>query len=385
MPLEHTIICIDNSEWMRNGDYIPNRLECQHDAANLIVNAKTQQNQESTVGFLTMANKSGIELLVSPTDDMAKLLSCLHGVKIGGQIDIISAIKVSELALKHKRATRGASRIVLFIGSPLQNVDERQLAQIGKKMKKNNVAVDIVSFGEVDENESKLNALIEAVNNENNSHMVSIPPGLSPSDVIISSPIIYGDTGGQGDIGGNTSSNGGGGGGDFGGFGGDMDFEQQLQMAMRQSYEEERARVERERKEKEGNEGGGGEQMDGIPEEGGFDDLDEEEMMRKAMELSMEEENNNNTQENTTSSAPTTSDAMDIEGTGGQRNTDAPQNEDIAPEFLDEEFVQSMLADFQVDPNHPAILDALASVRGDGTNNESKDESEKKDKEEEKK
>merc|ERR1712070_113083 len=183
-----------------------------------------------------------------------------------GQIDIISAIKVSELALKHKRATRGASRIVLFIGSPLQNVDERQLAQIGKKMKKNNVAVDIVSFGEVDENESKLNALIEAVNNENNSHMVSIPPGLSPSDVIISSPIIYGDTGGQGDIGGNTSSNGGGGGGDFGGFGGDMDFEQQLQMAMRQSYEEERARVERERKEKEGNEGGGGEQMDGIPE-----------------------------------------------------------------------------------------------------------------------
>merc|ERR1711918_290828 len=96
-------------------------------------------------------------------------------------------------------------------------------------------------------------------------------------------------------------------------------------------------------------------------------------------ELSMEEENNNNTQENTTSSAPTTSDAMDIEGTGGQRNTDAPQNEDIAPEFLDEEFVQSMLADFQVDPNHPAIVDALATIRGDGTNNDSKDDSENKD------
>lgn len=40
---------IDNSEWMRNGDYIPTRMEAQHDAANLVSGAKTQQNPESTV------------------------------------------------------------------------------------------------------------------------------------------------------------------------------------------------------------------------------------------------------------------------------------------------------------------------------------------------
>lgn len=40
---------VDNSEWMRNGDYIPTRMEAQHDAANLVSNAKTQQNPESTV------------------------------------------------------------------------------------------------------------------------------------------------------------------------------------------------------------------------------------------------------------------------------------------------------------------------------------------------
>merc|ERR1712146_344468 len=223
-------------------------------------------------------------------------------------------------------------------------------------------------------------------NNQNNSHMGSIPPGLSPSDVIISSPIIYGDAGGQGDIGGETtSSNTGGGGGDFGGLGGgDMDFEQQLQMAMRQSYEEERARVEREQKEKEGNEGGG-EPMEGIPEEGGeFNDLDEEEMLRKAMELSMEEEPNHQfVQENTTTSDQPPSDSMNVEGTNANNTTtDAPSNDsegNVAPEFLDEEFVQSMLADFQVDPNHPSIVDALASIRGDGTNDNSKDDSENKD------
>lgn len=46
---------LDNSEWMRNGDYVPSRLEAQHDAANLLCGTKTQSNPESTVGILTMA------------------------------------------------------------------------------------------------------------------------------------------------------------------------------------------------------------------------------------------------------------------------------------------------------------------------------------------
>ena len=37
-----TMICIDNSEWMRNGDYSPNRFLSQAEAVNLICGAKTQ-------------------------------------------------------------------------------------------------------------------------------------------------------------------------------------------------------------------------------------------------------------------------------------------------------------------------------------------------------
>ena len=44
MPLETTIVCVDNSDWTRNGDYIPTRFEAQHDAVNLVTGAKTQQN-----------------------------------------------------------------------------------------------------------------------------------------------------------------------------------------------------------------------------------------------------------------------------------------------------------------------------------------------------
>ena len=74
MPLESTMVCLDNSEFMRNGDFTPTRYEAQHDAANLVCGSKTQQNPESTVGVLTMAGGTGagVQVLTSPTDDMGK-------------------------------------------------------------------------------------------------------------------------------------------------------------------------------------------------------------------------------------------------------------------------------------------------------------------------
>jgi hypothetical protein len=37
-----TMICIDNSEWMRNGDYPPTRFQAMAEAVNLVCGAKTQ-------------------------------------------------------------------------------------------------------------------------------------------------------------------------------------------------------------------------------------------------------------------------------------------------------------------------------------------------------
>ena len=42
MPLEATFIAIDNSDYMRNGDFAPSRMEAQQDAVNLLAGAKTQ-------------------------------------------------------------------------------------------------------------------------------------------------------------------------------------------------------------------------------------------------------------------------------------------------------------------------------------------------------
>jgi 26S proteasome regulatory subunit N10 len=57
MPLESTMLIIDNSEYMRNGDYIPSRWEAQSDAVTTVFQTKIDSNAENTVGIMTMAGK----------------------------------------------------------------------------------------------------------------------------------------------------------------------------------------------------------------------------------------------------------------------------------------------------------------------------------------
>lgn len=57
MPLEATMMIIDNSEYMRNGDYQPTRFDAQRDAVNTVFQTKIDANPENTVGIMTMAGK----------------------------------------------------------------------------------------------------------------------------------------------------------------------------------------------------------------------------------------------------------------------------------------------------------------------------------------
>ena len=56
--METTVICVDNSEWTRNGDYSPCRFQAQVDAVNLLAGAKTEANAENRVGILLMGRQS---------------------------------------------------------------------------------------------------------------------------------------------------------------------------------------------------------------------------------------------------------------------------------------------------------------------------------------
>ncbi|KAF9577750.1 hypothetical protein BGW38_006839, partial [Lunasporangiospora selenospora] len=220
---------------MRNGDYTPTRIEAQADAVNLIFGAKTQSNPENTVGLMTMAGKSP-KVLVTFTSDIGKILSALHEVSIGGRASFTTSVQIAQLALKHRQNKNQRQRVIVFVGSPVEE-DEKTLVKLAKKLKKNNIAVDVVNFGEEAENTAKLDAFIAAVNNNDNSNLVTVPPGPHLlSDILVSSAIVAGEDG-------SAPAYISGGGGSYE-FGVDPNLDPELALALRISLEEERARQE---------------------------------------------------------------------------------------------------------------------------------------------
>jgi 26S proteasome regulatory subunit N10 len=436
MPLESCMIVLDNSEYMRNGDYVPTRLEAQQDAANLLVGAKIQSHTESTVGLC-----AGTELLVSPTDEVGKILKAVHGLKIShhcgrstlavgvkGKLppvsDVTNAIQVASLALKHRPNRNGAQRIVLFVGSPLDGVDSRALAKAGRALKKNNVAIDVVAMGELQVNEDKLKELVDAANGrteedgERTCHLVTIPPGVLPSDVLASSPIVHGGSGGSafaasaaaaaatGDFGG-----GGVGGSAFAEYGGvDPNMDPELAMALRVSMEEERARQQRlaaqQAAEAAQEESKDAEMIDGAASAPGTAaaaapsamDLglsEEEALLQQALAMSMNEnepaqadksEGNQDhskpaasmdTEEDDEAAAMQMALQMSLQqesNAGDESKADSEQQQ-----FQDPQFVNQLLGSLPgVDPNDPAIQNALSNLKDGEKKNEDKDGSDRK-------
>lgn len=435
MVLESCMILLDNSEHMRNGDYIPTRLEAQHDAANFLIGRKTSSNPENTVGILAMTSpsaKAGAELLVSPTDDMAKILSSLHDLSITSTtgIDLTVSIQVASLALKHRRNKNGSQRIIVFVGSPLPStVDSKALSKAGRMLKKNNVSIDIIVMGEVTDNQDRLKELVDAANGNNANvdadrmgHLVTIPAGVLPSDVLLSSPIVTGGGGGMGMSGeggaggapgGDVDAGASGGFSDYGGVDPNMDPE--LAMALRVSMEEERARQERiaaasaaeETKQDttsttaaalSENANGDGTLTNNS---GNNDDADEDALLQQALAMSMAEGGDEEGVE-----VAATAEKMEVVQENVEIDDDdedaaiqlalqmsmQPDTEETPPateqsqqQFQDPAFVNQLLGSLPgVDPNDPSIQNALRNLNSGEEKNEAdnKKEDSSKDKKE---
>ncbi|XP_030535946.1 26S proteasome non-ATPase regulatory subunit 4 homolog [Rhodamnia argentea] len=385
MVLEATMICIDNSEWMRNGDYSPNRFQAQADAVNLICGAKTQSNPENTVGVLTMAGK-GVRVLVTPTSDLGKILACMHGLEIGGEMNLAAGIQVAQLALKHRQNKKQQQRIIVFAGSPIKH-DKKLLEMIGRKLKKNSVALDIVNFGDEDEGKpEKLEALLAAVNNNDTSHIVHVPPGPNAlSDVLISTPIFTGDgEGGSGFAAAAAAAAAGG----VSGFdlGVDPNLDPELALALRVSMEEERARQEAAAKkaaEEAAKQDKGGEQQpssqDATMTEGASgsaseadnkkDDImdDENALLQQALAMSMDDTTSGHDMRDTDMSEATADDpdlALALQLSVQDSDKDSSGQTDMSKLLADQSFVSSIIASLPgVDPNDPSVKDLLASMQ----------------------
>lgn len=241
MP-ESCFICLDSTEYMRNGDYYPNRLFGVLEFVNFLVEAKMNKNAENTVGFLC-AGGNACDVRESLTADIDRILASLGSIEIKGKVCHFSAaLRIAALALNHRSETRSEKRIVMFLGSPLRETLP-ELDLLAQKLRKDSVAVDVVTFG-VPDNVAPLQHFAEKVSKDGNSCFVSIPEGKRISDVLMDSPVFtgpdtisvpplaFGASGGP--SGGNLSYN-------FG-FSIDPNADPDLQRALQLSMEEEMQR-----------------------------------------------------------------------------------------------------------------------------------------------
>jgi len=369
MVLESTIICIDNSQFMRNGDFNPTRLQAQQDAVNLITHSKTRSNPESNVALMTMADLS---VLVTLTTDTGKILAKLNQVLPTGDMRFISGIKIAHLCLKHRQGKNHKTRIVAFIGSPI-DADEKEIIKLAKKLKKEKVNIDIVSFGEDECNADILNKFITTINGREGtgSHLVTIPPGPHLSDALVSSPIVQGEDGSGAGI---TSTGGGG----FE-FGVDPNDDPELALALRVSMEEQRARQQAD----------GGEEAvappPATPGGGGEEESSEEALLQRALAMSMDTEEGapaaaapgaprkaprqerdlaTMTEEEQIAYAMQMSMA-ESEGGGEAEGMEVEdKGEDYSEVMNDPEFLQSVLQNLPgVDPDSQAVRDAMGAMK----------------------
>jgi len=262
MVLESTVLCVDNSEYMRNGDYLPTRLQAQQDAANMICRAKLRSNPESNMALLSM---SDMQVHTTLTTDSGKLLSKLNTIQPEGKMNFLDSVRVSVLALKHRCGKNHKTRIVVFVGSPITD-DPKEMVKVAKKLKKEKVNVDIISFGEHEVNNEKLDTFIKTLNGKDggSSHLLTIPSGDMLSGAIGSSPILVEEGGAS------MAATG----GDFGGFDDQMDPE--LALALRVSLEEQRNRQQQENN-----------AAPPVVNEAAAAEDDDDAMLRAALEMSM--------------------------------------------------------------------------------------------------
>jgi len=363
MVLEAVMVCLDNSEWMRNGDYSPTRFESQNETVNYICNSKIQGNQETTVGLISMAGKR-IECHISLGRNLGAIMNALTAVKLSGKSNFLGALKTAQLALKNRQNKNQRPRIVMFVGSPVED-DTKKLVKQGKIFKKNNIAVDVVNFGTENasnENAEKLEAFVNAANSSDNSHLVNIPPGPHVlSDLVLTSQIMV--AGGSAPSAGASMGFGG-----SGMSGLDADVDADLRMALRVSMEEERQRQERLAKEKAEKDAvetaptetpaasteapaaaeGGAEPMDEEDEE---EDEEDEDMLAQAIALSM-------------AAAAETAEVPDEDADMGADEQIA--DEDLQDALQDPDFISDLLGSVDdVNADDISMDDILNKLAGD--------------------
>lgn len=170
MVLECVMIIIDNSEPSRNGDIIPNRFQAQMDTVSSIINFKTNQNVETSVGLMTSGGNN-VQVHVTPTNETPLLHSVFPKIQVGGNSKFAKSLQIAKLALKHRVNKNQKERIIVFVASEIRE-NEAEIIDICRKMRRNNTQIDIINISN-NSNVNILKTIIDTVNIEDQSFLLN--------------------------------------------------------------------------------------------------------------------------------------------------------------------------------------------------------------------
>ncbi|KFO96661.1 26S proteasome non-ATPase regulatory subunit 4, partial [Calypte anna] len=290
------------------------------------------------------------EVLTTLTPDTGRILSKLHTVQPKGKITFCTGIRVAHLALKHRQGKNHKMRIIAFVGSPVED-NEKDLVKLAKRLKKEKVNVDIINFGEEEANTDKLTSFINTLNGKDGtgSHLVTVPPGPSLADALISSPILAGEGGAMLGLGASDFE-----------FGVDPSADPELALVRRGRGG---GGEERRGEERGGGEMGGEDSDDALLKmtitqqefgRAGLPDLSsmtEEEQIAYAMQMSLQ------------GAEFAQAEAAEVDSSAAMDPSAPATEEDDYDVMQDPEFLQSVLENLPgVDPNNEAIRNAMGSL-----------------------
>ena len=119
------------------------------------------------------------EVLVTHIKELGQILEAVHqtSTNLGRTASIPTAIAIAQLAPKYRQNKDLQLRVIVFVGSALDGASpdaERALVRLAKKLKKNNVALDVVAFGDGieqagEDGHSILRAFVENASSSDNS------------------------------------------------------------------------------------------------------------------------------------------------------------------------------------------------------------------------
>lgn len=261
---EATIICLDNSDWTRNGDYYPSRWISQVEVYNLLADIKRQQNMENTIGALLMSGKRP-DLLLPPSTLVDKIIDVVKAASISkySEIQLCNSLMIASMALKYRPNKNQKQKILAFIASPVSEADIKSFPEIAKVLKKNAVGLDVVNM--IEQNRPILASLVDQVNVSGNSTIISCNSGSALTDFVLSSPIAQGGQAQNSAYEGASNAQ------------DDPELAEALRISLEESKKKEEKPKEETKKPKEE-----------AKEEPMIEELSEEEMLKKAMEMSMQ-------------------------------------------------------------------------------------------------